>query len=243
MSPDPTVEVIFGMDFSSRDEHIVSVLLGMFSSGPFSRRFPRRKGLPAANIPTSVRRNTLEFKYQPAYMLQGDGEALLIGDRMFGFSVLASYADEDGVAEKATALVEDIAEKKEMVDIERVVCRAVGVVETDQDSGAGFDRIHFQGNLAGYDLSKHDLMMKFEMKDEDGLLYRTQLNNNTTLSNDNTGDVRSGLLVDVFTERDLDLDGIWSDSAEMFRQLRAAGKSMLEKIMKRVPREKSGTGA
>lgn len=162
---------------------------------------------------------------------------------MFGFSVLASCADGDGVVEKAAALVEDFAGQKDKVDIERAGCRGVGIVETDRSAGAGFDQIHFQGNLAGYDLSKHDLTMKFEVKDENGLLHRIQLNNNTTLSNDSTGDVRSGLLVDVFTERGFDLDGLWSGGAEIFRQLRAAEKNMLEKIMRMEPLGRSEADA
>ncbi len=242
MSQDPTVEAIFVIRFSSRDEDIVSDLLKVFSSDAIKKRFPARKGLSTSNVPASIRRKVSELSSQPAFMLQGDNETLLIGDQVFGFSARASHVDGSGFAEKTAALIEDFAEKKERVEIEQAGYQGIGLIAADQDADSGFDRIHFQGKVAGYGLSKHDMTVKFQVKDEEGMLHTIQLKNSTTLTNTSTGEEKSGLFIDIFTGMDFDLDGLWSDSADMVKRLRAAEKSMLEKVMKGELPEEGVTG-
>lgn len=94
MASDQAVEAIFEMGFSSRDEAISSVLLEAFSSERLEKRFPERKRLPVAGIPQAIRRETPECKHQPEFMLQGDGEAVSIGNQAFAFSVRGSCPDE-----------------------------------------------------------------------------------------------------------------------------------------------------
>ncbi len=233
MSSGQVVEVIFEIDFSSRDEDISSTLLEMFSSEIFKKRFPARKRLPTAGIPLAIRRETPEFKYQPEFMLRGDGEALLIGSQMFAFSVRGSCSDEGKFIAQSAELVENIAGQKDKVDVERVAYRGVGLIESHKDTGTGFDQIHFQGKVAGYDLPEHDMLVKFQVKDENGMLHTIQVKNNTTLINNSTNERMFGLLIDIFTGRDFGLDELWSDSAEVVGQLRAAEGSMFEKVMKK----------
>lgn len=53
MSPDATVEMIFGINFSGGDEEIVLNLLEAFSFETF-KRFPGREELPASDIPSAT---------------------------------------------------------------------------------------------------------------------------------------------------------------------------------------------
>lgn len=231
MPSDPIVEAIFDLQFSSRNDTISSVLFAKFLSGEFRERFPEHTRLPAADVPLAIRRDAPEFKHQPEFRLQGERETLLIGDQIFAFAVQEPYIGGEKFIGEIVELVENLAKEKQEIDIKRIAFRYMNLIEAVNDVDVDLDQIEFRGSVAEYDLSKHDTLIKFHIGDKD-LFHTIQIKNNTTLTNNITGNKKTGLLVDIVTARISGLDGFWSESAGMVEQLRAAERDVFGKIIK-----------
>lgn len=229
---DPIVEAIFEIHFASKNDAVASVLFAKFLSGKLKERFPEYTRLPIADFPLALRRTTAELRHQPEFRLQGKRETVLIGNQTFVFAVQEPYIGGDEFIKKIVELMEILAEEKKEFDaIGRIAFRYMNLIETVQGAGVDLDRIKFKGSVAGYDLSMHDTLVKFQVNEK--LLFHTiQIKNNTTLTNNITGNSKTGLLVDIVTGRTSGLDKFWSECPRMVGDLRAAERVVFEKIIK-----------
>lgn len=232
LKPDMEIEVLFELRFSGRSEAVSSVLLAMFQSGAFKRRFPVCKRFFMEDVPRSIKRGVPEFRHMPSFILQGAGEKIFIGDQVFAFVIPKAHVGGDKLTEKLTKIISAVAKEKEEIDIKQITLRTS--VKTDQGADDGLDRTRFKGAIGKYDLAKNnDVEIKLRVSKKN-LFHTVRMRSNGIVEDTAEGDKKNGVLrIDIATEQKFDSDVIWSDSAETIKKLFAAERTMLKEVMKK----------
>lgn len=230
MPSDPIVEAIFDIRFNCPNNLVSSLILGSLYSTPgFKERFPTKSRLPAADLPAVMRQADPKLRYQPEYRIQGEREAILIGNFNLAITVQEPYPGWKHFKPKILETLDIINNIDEQLNVIRVAFRYINLLQSDKESTA-FDQLNFDGRLGEFDLKQHNTSIGLELKVGD-IDHTVRVNSNATLTNTLNQTSKVGTLLDIDTSRSIEETDFWADKEEIIENVRVAERDIFESLM------------
>ena len=86
----PLVEITFELRFNPGNQPVPEILPGLVFASLRSK-YPRSETLPLASVPADIRKQDRNLLYQAVNRLRGERVAILVGDRVLGYSRTSPY--------------------------------------------------------------------------------------------------------------------------------------------------------
>jgi len=199
----PLVEAILELRFESSRAAIGDLLPGLLYA-KLSRHFDRVEPLPLAAIPRQMRQPNPDLWYRPHVRLLGDGQSLLLGDRVLSISREPPYAGWAGFRSLCQETLEALRETELLESLERYSFKCQNLLEHEGKHPLAV--IDGDLRLGPHTLSADGLRVRAEIHHA-GFVSIVDLASAVTV--ESSGGKRSGLLVSVDTLRPTTSEEFW----------------------------------
>lgn len=169
----PLTEAVFEVRFTPAHEGVGDLLPGLLF-GTLGAFFSKVDSTPLGNIPREIRHRP-ELKYAASHKLQGNGEALLIGDFTAALSVTA-YGGWTRFKTRALEVATALRDTGQVGAVDRYSLKYVNVLKSSTDDPLEAFRI--QLDLAGRHMTWSGFILRFETLN-DGFLSIVECNSIT----------------------------------------------------------------
>ena len=125
----PLTEAVFEMRFAVAQEHGVELLPGIMLAA-LGKEFPRLEQMPLGTIPKEMRDATPELQYAAVFKLQGENEAVLLGDRVASFNATRPYPGWSKFRGRAMQVASALKESGHIANLDRYSLKYVNVIDS-----------------------------------------------------------------------------------------------------------------
>ncbi len=210
----PIVEAAFELRFEPRKQSAADLLVGLLYSSPSLKSYQQRvHALPAASMPRPIRDNDPRLRYLASHQLSGDGEHVLIGDRVLGLSK-TKYRGWGELKESIKALMQAARGTELLGSLERYSLKALNILPVEPSGALGSLNAKFE--IANGPAPEQGFQFRTEfVSGEFTTIVEIAASANLTIE----GQVKSGMLISVDTVRSKGAEGIWDDMERRLEEL------------------------
>jgi uncharacterized protein (TIGR04255 family) len=192
LKKEPLVDAVFEIRFSSSIA-ASNVLPGFF----FAKLKPKEwkvDSLPVAQIPSQIRNQDPNLRYQPLTRINWDNFLILVGDTVLGVAVKMPYLGWSKFRERIIKVFELLRDTEIIQTIERYSLKYVDVVEADS-LDEQIQRVNLNIKVGNHILREETFSVRLEIP-SDNLLNIIKIAAPATYTNKD-GQIKNGILVDI----------------------------------------------
>src|SRR5262245_40715334 len=124
----PLTEAVFEMRFSLAPGLGVELLPGVMLA-VLGKDFPRMEQMPLAAMPREMRNRAPELQHVPLFKLQGENEAVMLGDRVTSFNATKPYPGWAKFRGRAIQVASALKGSGYVANLDRYSLKYVNVIE------------------------------------------------------------------------------------------------------------------
>ena len=130
------------------------------------KEFPRIEQMPLGTLPKEMRDARPELQHAPVFRLQGENEAVLLGDRMTSFNATRPYPGWSKFRSRAIQVASALKESGHVGNLDRYSLKYVNVIDSSKAAhpAAPFN-VRIRAN--SFELSPNGFRLRFETKIKD----------------------------------------------------------------------------
>lgn len=229
MTSDPIMEAIFEIRFTSSNDAVSSVLLGVLLNS-FKSRFTNIERLPINDVPLAIRKITPNLQYAPDHRLKGENEVVQVGGNNLSIAVTRPYPGWD-VFNPFILEVLGIAESVGVIEtVSRVAFRYINLIERYQGVNSDYELINFEGELGKFDLKTCQTAVRLEIE-ENGVNHAIQVQNNSRVASNISEQPLCGLLLDIDSSISGERPDFWDKKDEIIESVRNSERHIFETVI------------
>lgn len=176
LAQSPLAEAVFEMRFSVAPGRGVELLPGVML-GALGQDFPRLEQMPLGTIPKEMRDKTPELQHAPVFKLQGQNEAVLLGDRVVSFNATRPYPGWSQFRARAMQVASALKDSGHVSNLDRYSLKYVNIVDSSTASPTAPFNLHVAAGAREF--SANGFRLRFETE-IDGFLNIVELASNAT---------------------------------------------------------------
>lgn len=173
ITPSPIKEAVFELRFESKIPE--TVLCGFFYS-IISKNFSGTmiNELPIVQIPSDIRNNDPNLKFQPHYKVAKDNYIIAFGPMSMMFSCIEPYSGWDDWSKLFFSIIEDLSNNDNIKDVN---IKRLGLRYIDKIDGNLFENTRTDFSISNLSLSAFNTQVRTEIKEEEILIILNMVNN------------------------------------------------------------------
>lgn len=175
----PLTEAVFEMRFTVVPGRGVELLPGVMLAA-LGQDFPRIEQLPVGTIPKNMRDATPELQHAPVFKLQGENEAVLLGDRVASFNATRPYPGWSQFRGRAMQVASALKNSGHLANLDRYSLKYVNVVDSSKVASPAAP-FNLQVAAGSHQFSPNGFRLRFETE-IDGFLNIVELASNATFT-------------------------------------------------------------
>lgn len=158
----PLTEAVFEMRFAVAPERGVELLPAVMLAA-LGGDFPRIEQMPLGTLPKEIREKSPELQHAAVFKLQGDNEAVLLGDRVVSFNATRPYPGWSKFRGRAMQVALALRESGHIANLDRYSLKYVNVIDSSNsaDPTAPFN---LRVEVKSCELSSNGFRLRFETK-------------------------------------------------------------------------------
>jgi uncharacterized protein (TIGR04255 family) len=129
----PLTEAVFEIRFAVVPGRGVELLPGVMLAA-LGREFPRIEQMPLGTLPKEMRDKTPELQHAAVFKLQGEGEAVLLGDRVASYNATRPYSGWTKFRGRAMRVAAALWESGHIANLDRYSLKYVNVIDSSEAS-------------------------------------------------------------------------------------------------------------
>jgi uncharacterized protein (TIGR04255 family) len=158
----PLIEAVFEMRFSLAPDRGVELLPGVILAD-LGKAFPRIEQMPLAAMPREMRNKTPELQHVPVFKLQGENEAVMLGDRVASFNATRPYPGWSKFRARAIQVASALKGSGHVANLDRYSLKYVSLIErTETTHPTAPFNVHVDAKSC--ELSPDGFRLRFETK-------------------------------------------------------------------------------
>lgn len=194
---DPIVEALFEVRFSCKEGLPGHLLPGILYPA-IRERFPNSQSLDINKIPIEIRENDPNLRYTATQRFSGEDAIINIGPRVFTIASARPYMGWSKFKPIILDCLSQLSGTGFVEKTERFSLRYVNIIPAGKSPQEQFSKIYFNGNLGNFDLTNGASQISTEIPHR-GLLNKVNISSNANVEVLATGEITSGLLLDIDT--------------------------------------------
>ena len=127
----PLTEAVFEMRFAVAPGRGVQLLPGTMLAA-LGKEFPRIEQMPLGTLPKEMRDARPELQHAPVFRLQGENEAVLLGDGMTSFNTTRPYPGWSKFRSRAIQVASALKESGHVGNLDRYSLKYVNVIDSSK---------------------------------------------------------------------------------------------------------------
>lgn len=127
----PLTEAVFEMRFAVVSGRGVELLPGVMLAA-LGNDFPRIEQMPLGALPKDMRDATPELQHAALFKLQGENEAVLLGDRVASFNATRPYPGWSKFRGRAMQVASALKESGHIANLDRYSLKYVNVIDSSK---------------------------------------------------------------------------------------------------------------
>jgi uncharacterized protein (TIGR04255 family) len=161
----PLAEAVFEMRFSAAPGRGVELLPAVMLAA-LGNDFPRFEQMPLGTLPREMRDATPQLHHAPVFKLQGDSEAVLLGDRVVSYNATRPYPGWSKFRGRAMQVASALKNSGHLATLDRYSLKYVNVIDTSNvaDPTTPFN---LRVEAKSCELSPGGFRLRFETKVKD----------------------------------------------------------------------------
>lgn len=158
----PLTEAVFEMRFAVLSGRGVELLPGVMLA-VLGKDFPRIEQMPLGTLPKEMRDATPELQHAAVFKLQGENEAVLLGDRVASFNATRPYPGWSKFRARAIQVASALKESGHIANLDRYSLKYVNVVDSSKAAHPTAP-FNLRVEAKSCELSPNGFRLRFETK-------------------------------------------------------------------------------
>ena len=155
-------EAVFEMRFAVAPGRGVELLPGTILAA-LGREFPRLEQMPLGTLPKEMRDARSELQHAALFKLQGEDEAVLLGDRVASFNAPKPYPGWSKFRSRAIQVASALKESGHIANLDRYSLKYVNVIESSKAANPTAP-FNVRVEAKSFELSPNGFRLRFETK-------------------------------------------------------------------------------
>ena len=130
----PLVEALWEVRFSKSRGPVVELLPGLLFKA-FSNKYPNTVRLPSSWLPEPVIKVDPKFQFMPKVRLEGDRQAIQIGEQILSLSCRRPYPGWESFSQDIKALIKVVKETELITQLDRFSLKYINIIELNPPLG------------------------------------------------------------------------------------------------------------
>jgi uncharacterized protein (TIGR04255 family) len=158
----PLTEAIFEMRFAATAGRGVELLPAVMLAA-LGKDFPRLEQMPLGTLPKEMRDARPELRHAAVFKLQGENEAVLLGDRMVSFNATRPYPGWSQFRTRAVQVASALNESGHVAKLDRYSLKYVNVIRSEKTAHP-VTPFNIRVEADSFELSPSGFRLRFETK-------------------------------------------------------------------------------
>ena len=158
----PLTEAVFEMRFAVAAGRDVELLPGVMLAA-LGKDFPRIEQMPLGTLPKEMRDATPQLQHAAVFKLQGDNEAVLLGDRVASFNATRPYPGWSKFRSRAMQVASALKESGHIANLDRYSLKYVNVIDSSKAAHPAAP-FNLRVEAKSCELSPNGFRLRFETK-------------------------------------------------------------------------------
>jgi uncharacterized protein (TIGR04255 family) len=168
---EPLIEALWEVRFTGGESSVVDLLPGLiFKALP--DKYPKTLRLPSSFIPDPVAQMDPKLRYSPKVRLEGDCQAVQIGERVVSLSCRRPYPGWKVFSDDIRILIGVIRETKLIDKLERFSLKYINIIDLEHPPRV--ECLNFELKIGEYGLDSRPIQLRTEIE-EGGLVHILQI--------------------------------------------------------------------
>jgi len=206
LKKEPLIEALWEVRFKSGKSSVADLLPGLiFKALP--DKYPNTVRLPTSFIPDPVAQVDPKLRYRPKVRLEGERQAVQIGEQMVSLSCRRPYPGWEAFSEDIRTLIKVIRETKLIDKLERFSLKYINIIDLEHPPGV--ECLNLELKIGKYGLDSRPIQLRTEIE-EGSLIHILQIASPAEATLPGEPKIR-GVLLDIDTIRPMKQDESWDD--------------------------------
>jgi uncharacterized protein (TIGR04255 family) len=158
----PLTEAVFEMRFAVVPGRDVELLPGVMLAA-LGKDFPRIEQMPLGTLPKEMRDTTPQLQHAAVFKLQGDNEAVLLGDRVASFNATRPYPGWSKFRSRAIQVASALKESGHIANLDRYSLKYVNMIDSSNVTNPTAP-FNLRVEAKSCELSPNGFRLRFETK-------------------------------------------------------------------------------
>lgn len=158
----PLAEAVFEMRFAVVPGRGIELLPGVMLAA-LGKDFPRIEQMPLGTLPKEIRDTTPELQHAAVFKLQGESEAVLLGDRVASFNATRPYPGWSKFRSRAIQVASALNESGHIANLDRYSLKYVNMIDSSKAAHPTAP-FNLRVEAKSCELSPNGFRLRFETK-------------------------------------------------------------------------------
>lgn len=164
LKKEPLIEVIWEIRFSGATSSVAELLPGILFNS-FPGKYSKSVKLPIADIPTPIIEQDPNLRFAPKICLEGDNQAIQIGDRVVSLSCHRPYSGWDQFSRDIRELADTVKKTSLIERPDRFSLKYINLIELE--TPVGLACLDLDIKLNRYELTIKPTQLRTEIHEND----------------------------------------------------------------------------
>jgi len=219
---EPLIEAVWEVRFTSKKQNVADLLPGLIYQA-IPGRYPNIVRLPVADIPAPIAERDPNLRYVPKIRLEGDNQAIQIGEHVISLSCRRPYSGWKGFSADIRNLIAVGRETGLINHLDRFSLKYIDLIQLVQPPDLSVLNIDLK--LGGHPVDKQPVQLRTEIIEE-GLIHIIQVVSPAEVSLSGDASSSEGVLLDIDTIASFKEDGSWGDVEKRLDMAHSASKKI-----------------
>ncbi len=222
LKKEPLIEAVWEIRFAGTKPSIADLLPGLvFKALP--NRYPNVVRLPSADIPGPIVERDPMLKYVPKIRLEGENQAVQIGEHVVSLSCRRPYSGWKKFSEDIRTLMEIVQDTRLIDRLERFSLKYIDLIELDQPPS--LNCLNLELKMIEYKIDTRPVQLRTEIKEGD-LIHIIQIVSPAEASIPGESTSIRGVLLDIDSFRPVKENESWPDVDKHLNEVHLSSKEM-----------------
>lgn len=225
----PIVDATFELRFEPSDLSANELMLGLMHR-ELKDQIPKVSALPQATIPREMIQSIAALQYQPQRSLSGDQYHLALGPKVLALACIRPYSGWAAFSEMIRRTVDSLRNTDQVKEVERFSLKYRNIIEAlPEVNQLGMLNVHLDVSSLPFGAKSTHIKVETAREQFDNLIT---IQTHTEVAINTTDERLRGILVDVDTIYQRELQNFWSDANHLLEKAHEVEKYLFFNILK-----------
>jgi len=225
---EPLIEAVWEIRFTSIKPFVADLLPGLvFKALP--GKYPNLVRLPSADIPAPIVENEPKFRYVPKIRLEGENQAVQIGEHVVSLSCRRPYSGWKTFSKDIRTLMAIVRDTGLIDRLERFSLKYIDLIDLEQPPSVNCLNVELK--MGEYEIATRPVQLRTEIK-EGNLIHIIQIVSPAEASIPGESGKVSGVLLDIDSIRPMKQNESWTDVDNDLDLVHLSSKNMFFNLLK-----------